>query len=238
MEEIRLSKYFTNCGVLSRRAADEAIKNGEITVNGKKAEIGQKIVPVSDRVLYKGREVRPTYERFSYYMLNKPRGFITSMSDDKERKCVTELLSGVSERVYPIGRLDYNSEGLLLFTNDGELANKLTHPSFEVVKTYIVIVSGSVGEEKVQSLQKPVKCDGEVLQLKKVSLVNKGDKKSVIKIELNEGKNREIRRILEANGLLVARLMRVAVGRLELGELPKGKFRALNTREIAYLKNM
>jgi len=238
METIRIQKYFTDCGILSRRAAEAAIEAGQITVNGVSATIGQKIDPSSDIIKYKGRVIRPTYREYSYYMLNKPRGFITSLSDEKGRKCVTELLGGVRERVYPVGRLDYNSEGLLLLTNDGQTANKLTHPKNMISKQYIVIVSGKVDEDAEKVISSTVYSDGQALKAKKVEILSEGDKKSVILFEMTEGKNREIRRICEAAGLTVCRLKRISIGALELGRLPMGRYRALTDEEIEYIRSL
>ena len=238
MELIRIQKFFTDCGVLSRRAAEAAIGSGEVTVNGTTAEIGQKIDPDSDVVKYRGRVVRPTYEKYSYYMLNKPRGFITSLSDEKGRKCITELMHGVKERVYPVGRLDYNSEGLLLLTNDGQTANKLTHPKNMITKEYIVIVTGEIDDEVKKTLNSTVYSDGQALKAKEVELLNEGDKKSVLRFVMTEGKNREIRRICEAAGLNVCRLKRISIGKLELGRLTMGRYRALTDEEIAYIKSL
>lgn len=238
MEKIRIQKYFTDCGILSRRTAEAAIENGHITVNGVSATIGQKIDPQTDVIKYRGRVIRPTYREYSYYMLNKPRGFITSLSDEKGRKCVTELLGGVKERVYPVGRLDYNSEGLLLLTNDGQTANKLTHPKNMISKQYIVIVSGKVEQEAENVISSTVYSDGQALKAKSVEILSQGDKKSVIMFEMTEGKNREIRRICEAAGLHVCRLKRISIGALELGRLPMGRYRALTDEEIAYIRSL
>ena len=235
---IRIQKYFTDCGILSRRAAEAAIESGDITVNGERAYLGQKIDPSEDCVKYKGRVIRPTYKEYSYYMLNKPRGFITSLSDEKGRKCVTELLHGVKERVYPVGRLDYNSEGLLLLTNDGEVANRLTHPRNMITKEYIVIVTGEINDETKEILSSTVYSDGQALKAKEVEVINEGDKKSVIRFVMTEGKNREIRRICEAASLNVCRLKRISIGKLELGRLNMGRFRALTADEINYIKSL
>ncbi len=236
---IRLQKYFSECGAMSRRAAEAAIADGRVTVNGETAVIGQSVDPERDAVLLDGEPVRrDPQKKPSYYMLNKPRGYITSLSDEKGRKCVTELLTGVSERVYPVGRLDYNSEGLLILTNDGELTNKLTHPSHGVKKTYVVIADSVVSDEQIVRLADPVILDGERMQADSVELISIGDKRSVLRVVLSEGKNREIRRIFEANGVTVRRLKRVALGRLELGDLKKGEVRPLEKEEIAYLKRL
>ncbi len=235
---IRIQKYFTDCGILSRRSTESAIEAGEISVNGEKAFIGQKIDPKADIIKYKGKVIRPTYKEYSYYMLNKPRGFITSLSDEKGRKCVTALLHGVKERVYPVGRLDYNSEGLLLLTNDGEIANRLTHPKNMITKEYIVIVSGEITDEAKKILSSTVYSDGQALKAKEVEVINEGDKKSVLRFVMTEGKNREIRRICDAASLNVCRLKRVSIGRLELGRLTMGRFRTLTPDEINYIKSL
>ncbi len=236
--QIRIQKYFTDCGILSRRAAEAAIEAGDITVNGEAAYLGQKISPSEDCVKYRGRVILPTYKEYSYYMLNKPRGFITSLSDEKGRKCVTELLHGVTERVYPIGRLDYNSEGLLLLTNDGEAANRLTHPKNMITKEYIVIVTGEINDKTKEILASTVYSEGQALKAKEVEVLSEGDKKSVVRFVMTEGKNREIRRICEAASLNVCRLKRVSIGKLELGRLSMGRFRALTPDEVKYIKSL
>ena len=136
MEEIKIQKFFTDSGIMSRRAAEEEIKKGNVKVNGETAVIGMRVDPEKDVITFRGRQIKPRSAENVYVMLNKPRGFITSLADEKGRKCVTELLGGVKERVYPVGRLDYNSEGLLLLTNDGEIANRLTHPKNMITKEY------------------------------------------------------------------------------------------------------
>jgi len=238
MEKIRLQKYFSECGIMSRRAAEKAITDKRVTVNGKTAKLGDCIDPKTDKVCLDGESVVRESTECSYYMLHKPRGYITSLSDEKGRKCVTDLLTDIRERVYPVGRLDYNSEGLLLFTNDGALANKLMHPSHQIKKTYIVVSDSAIDDIKAIELSRPVECDGETLKADEVELISPGDKHSVLKIVLSEGKNREIRRIFEANGLSVRRLKRVAVGKIELGELKKGEVRRLTPKEVQYLKNL
>jgi 23S rRNA pseudouridine2605 synthase len=144
MEKIRISKYFTDCGVMSRRAAEEEIRAGKVTVNGHVSELGEKIEPGVDTVIYRGAEIKPRSEEKMCIMLNKPRGYLSSTSDDRGRKCVTDLIAGVEARVYPVGRLDLISEGMLLLTDDGELKNRLTHPSHSLPKLYRVKVAGSV----------------------------------------------------------------------------------------------
>lgn len=238
MEKMRLQKFFSECGVMSRRAAEAAIIDGRVKINGRVAELGESVDPKRDTVYLDDEPIKPRSEEYSYYMLHKPRGYITTLSDEKGRKCVTELLGDIEERVYPVGRLDYNSEGLLIFTNDGALANKLMHPGHGVKKTYIVVCDTAIDDIKAMELSKPVESDGERLQADSVELISPGDKHSVLKVVLSEGKNREIRRIFEANGLAVRRLKRVAMGKLELGELKKGEVRRLTAKEVAYLKGL
>ena len=238
MEKMRLQKFFSECGVMSRRAAEAAILDGRVRINDRVAELGESVDPRKDTVYLDGEPVERRTAEYSYYMLHKPRGYITTLSDEKGRKCVTDLLTDIRERVYPVGRLDYNSEGLLLFTNDGALANKLMHPSHQIKKTYIVVSDSAIDDIKAIELSRPVECDGETLKADEVELISPGDKHSVLKIVLSEGKNREIRRIFEANGLSVRRLKRVAVGKIELGELKKGEVRRLTPKEVQYLKNL
>ena len=237
MEKIRLQKYFTDCGVMSRRAAEEEIAAGNVKVNGEVAVIGQKITPFVDRVEYKGKVIKPRRGvNYKYVMLNKPRGFVTTLSDEKGRKCVSELVAGVGARVYPIGRLDYNSEGLLLFTDDGELANKLTHPRHEIPKYYHVRVKGEVSKKKLNELAEVREVDGYKILPVKCALVSANETSSVIEMELFEGRNRQIRKMCESVGLEVARLKRIAIGDLELGELKTGEWRYLCKEEVDYLK--
>lgn len=222
---------------MSRRAAESEIAAGNVKVNGETAEIGQKIDPAADRVEYKGKVIKARRgTNRKYLMLNKPRGYVTTLSDEKGRKCVTELLTGVGARVYPVGRLDYNSEGLLLFTDDGELANALTHPSHSIPKYYHVRVRGEVSKAKLAELAGVDEIDGYKILPVGCTLISKSETSSVIEMELFEGRNRQIRKMCESVGLEVARLKRVAVGKLELGELKKGEWRYLDKEEVDYLK--
>ena len=227
----------SECGVASRRKSEELIAKGAVKVNGTVAKIGDSVDPKRDIITLNGKKIENKTVA-KYIMLHKPRGFITTLSDERGRKSVTELLHGIKERVYPVGRLDYNSEGLLLFTNDGQLANRLMHPRNGVKKTYSVICDSAIDEVTAMRLTEPVVSDGERLCAYSVELVSPGDMHSVLKIVLSEGKNREIRRIFEANGLSVRRLKRIAVGRLELGDLKKGEVRPLTAKEIKYLKSL
>ena len=237
MEKIRLQKYFTDCGIMSRRAAEAEIAAGNVKVNGEVAEIGQKITPYVDKVEYKGRAIKPRKGvTHKYVMLNKPRGFVTTLSDEKGRKCVSELVEGVGARIYPIGRLDYNSEGLLLFTDDGEFANALTHPRHEIPKYYHVRVGGEIKREKIKELENVTEIEGVKILPVKCELVSASETSSIIEMCLYEGKNRQIRKMCEKVGLSVLRLKRIAIGALELGELGTGKWRYLDKEEVDYLK--
>ncbi|MBR2018835.1 MAG: rRNA pseudouridine synthase [Clostridia bacterium] len=231
-EPIRLQKYFTDCGVLSRRAAEAAIVAGEVTVNGIQANLGDKIDPLQDRVEYRGKPlVLQADKPHVYLMLNKPRGYVTTLKDEKGRKNVTSLLRGIHTRVYPIGRLDMDSEGLLLLTDDGNLTNRLTHPRHEIPKIYHVSVSSSPSPAQLQALASPMEIDGYRLRPIEVSVLGPNQ----LELTLFEGRNRQIRKMCAAVGLKVTQLRRVAIGELKLDDLELGKWRALTEEEVAYL---
>ena len=243
MEKIRLSKYFTDCGVMSRRAAEEEIKEGHVTVNGVIATLGEKIDPENDVVVYCGREIKVQNDEKIYVMLNKPRGIVTTAADEKGRKNVTDLCRAVKDkggnpvRLYPVGRLDMDSDGLLLLTNDGQLTNILTHPRHSIPKIYHVTLKGRFAHEELSALGQSVELDGRLTMPVKVTKVCEKDGMTVARFELFEGRNRQIRRMCEIHGVRIARLSRVAIGKLKLGELESGKWRYLTTEEINYLKN-
>ena len=235
---VRINKLFTDCGVLSRRAAEAEIAAGRVKVNGKAAELGQKIDPKKDTVEYKGERIKPrSAKRFTYVMLNKPVGYLTTMSDDRGRDCVAELVADVGTRVYPVGRLDMYSDGLLLFTDDGELANMLTHPKHEIPKIYHVKVKGTKDDKKIEALGKSMEIDGYKIEPVKVELVSVRDDACVLKMTLYEGRNRQIRKMCENVHLQVMSLRRVAIGKITMGDLPQGKWRYLSGAEIKYLKD-
>jgi 23S rRNA pseudouridine2605 synthase len=238
MNKIRLQKFFSDCGVLSRRAAEAAILAGEVTLNGHPANIGDKIDPASDFVTYCGKPIVYRKKDYTYIMLNKPRGYITSMSDPHGRKCVTELLDGVGTRVYPVGRLDLISEGLLLLTDDGELANQLTHPKHSVPKVYRVKVAGKVTDEQLEILTSPLEIDGYTIEPVEVSVHAETETGTVLTMRLYEGRNRQIRKMCEKASLTVKRLNRVSIGSLKLNGLAVGKWRALTPEEVVYLKKI
>ncbi len=239
MEKIRLQKFFTDCGILSRRAAEAEIAAGRVKVNGERAEIGQKIDPSADVVEYKGKTVNLFEKpRFTYIMLNKPRGYLSSVTDDRGRACVTELVSDAGVRLYPVGRLDMDSEGLLLMTNDGELTNKLTHPKHEIPKIYHVKIKGKVTEEQVRGLSKSMDIDGYTILPVETKLISIKQDYSVLEMILYEGRNRQIRKMCEKFDLTILRLCRVAIGNVKLGELAPGKWKYLNKTQISYLKGL
>ncbi|MBR7184061.1 MAG: rRNA pseudouridine synthase [Clostridia bacterium] len=237
MEPIRLQKYFTDCGLLSRRAAEAEIAAGRVKVNGQRAEVGQKIIPGVDRVEYRGKSVLPPARTgHTYVMLNKPRGYLTSMTDDRGRRCVTELVADVGRRIYPVGRLDLESEGLLLLTDDGDLTYKLTHPRHEIPKIYHVKLAGDITAEEVERLSRPIELDGYMTQPVEISVVSRRDNATTLRMVLYEGRNRQIRRMCAAQGFEVLRLCRVAIGDLKLGNLAPGKWRYLTRTQVEYLK--
>lgn len=228
--EERLQKILSTGGVCSRRTAEEYIRAGRVTVNGEIAELGRKADPEKDVVALDGKAVGEIGPR-TYLMLNKPRGYVTTLSDEKGRKTVRELVEDCPARVWPVGRLDMDSEGLLLLTDDGALTNQLIHPSHEVEKEYLVWVSGNAGEA-LEELRKPMVLDGIPLRSARVTLRND----RLLDIVIHEGKNRQIRRMCQAAGLAVTRLKRIREGDVVLGELPSGQWRVLTAEELEKLK--
>lgn len=223
---------------MSRRAAEAEIAAGKVTVNGIVASVGDKVDPDVDVVVFGGRTLKyPTGEHV-YIMLHKPRGYLTAMSDDRGRKCVSELVHSVGSRVYPVGRLDLNSEGLLLMTDDGELANLLTHPRHAVGKVYNVSVRGEITEDMLELLRAPMLIDGYKTQGAEVSVIETHEGGGKLRITLYEGRNREIRKMCEQVGLTVSRLCRVQIGEIKLDNLALGKWRALDRAQIAYLNSL
>ena len=237
MEKIRLQKFFTDCGILSRRAAEEEIRQGRVFVNGVAAAVGDKVDPENDVVTYKGREIAyPLNATKHYVLLNKPRGFVTSMSDEKGRQTVADLVCSLGARVYPVGRLDMDSDGLLLLTDDGELTLRLTHPRHEIPKLYHVLVKGDVSSEQSKRLSQPFLMDGYETLPVTVKLLKKEKDASLLSFLLYEGRNRQNRRMCEEVGLRILQLTRIAIGELEMGELPVGHYRHLTPDEVSYLK--
>lgn len=235
MEKIRLQKFIADAGITSRRKAEEEIEMGNVSVNGHVALLGMKIDPKADVVTVRGKRVFFEKRKFTYIMLNKPRGYLSSTSDDRGRKCVTDLLDGVSARVYPVGRLDLISEGMILLTDDGTLKNRLTHPSHSVPKLYRVKVGGEVSDEQYGILTSPLEIDGYKIKPVEVKIGETDENGTVLKMTLFEGRNRQIRKMCEAAGLTVKRLSRVSIGNLKLDGLPVGKWRYLTDEEVNYL---
>ena len=236
MESVKLQKYFSDCGVMSRRAAEEEIKNGRVLVNGEVATLGTRIDPDTDRVEYRGKPVlRRDCER-CYILLNKPRGFVTTLSDEKGRPTVASLVRDLPTRVYPVGRLDMDSDGLLILTDDGDLTNRLTHPRHEIPKIYHVTVASGVSPEVIEALCRPMTIDGYEILPVKVRLLESSPSSSLLEFTLFEGRNRQIRKMCDTQGLRNTRLCRVAIGDISLGSLELGKWRFLLPDEIAYLR--
>ena len=235
MEFIKIQKFFTDNGIMSRRAAEEEIKKGRVSVNGKPAEIGMRIDPEVDVVKYLGKEIKPRATENVYILLNKPRGIVTTMSDEKGRTSVAALVSGVGARVYPVGRLDMDSDGLLILTNDGELTNILTHPRHSIPKIYEVTVSGEPTEAELALLRSALVIDGYEILPVRVDVISRGKSETVLKMTLFEGRNRQIRKMCDTADLKIKRLSRVAIGDISLGDLAPGKWRHLSEDEVAML---
>ena len=233
MEE-RLQKLLSAAGICSRRAAETYITAGRVTVNGFPAELGQRADPDRDDIRVDGKLLTDR-ETPVYLLLNKPRGYVTTLSDEKGRKTVADLVSDCGVRVYPVGRLDLDSEGLLLMTNDGALTQRLLHPSGEVNKTYLVSVYGPV-DGAVERLSAVTELDGEPIRPAQVELLRRTGRTAELSVTIHEGKNRQIRRMCQACGLTVKRWRRVREHTLEWGDLPAGKWRYLTAEEIAGLR--
>ena len=230
----RLQKILSARGVASRRKAEAMIEAGQVTVNGLAAALGDSADPDADEIRIDGR-LLPGEQGFVYLMLNKPRGFVTTMSDEKGRPTAVQLVADCGTRVYPVGRLDMDSEGLLLFTNDGEFANRMTHPKQELDKVYEVWVNRYTPGAEAE-LAKPVVLDGYKIRPPKVELLSAQGSAARFRITIHEGRNRQIRRMCELAGMYCTRLRRIQEGKLVLGDLPKGKWRYLTQEEVARLK--
>lgn len=237
MEPIRIQKYISDCGIMSRRAAEEEIKRGRVSVNGEPAALGMKIDPTKDSVKVGAKLIKPRgTKKYVYLMLNKPRGFVTTMSDDRGRPCVADLVSDIGTRVYPVGRLDYDSEGLLLFTDDGALANKLMHPKGHIPKVYHVKTPTEVGNDTIKRLNKSFEIDGYTTKPAECTVVSMKKGATILRIVLQEGRNRQIRKMMESLELEIDYLKRVAIGDIKLGNLKAGEWRRLTPAQVAYLK--
>ena len=235
MEE-RLQKILSAAGVCSRRAAEKMIEEGRVTVNGQVARLGDKADPEKDDIRVDGHPVRGEEQR-TYIMLHKPAGYVTTLSDERGRATVAELVKDCGARVWPVGRLDLDSEGLLLMTDDGDLTNRLTHPSHEIDKEYHVTVKGDV-ESALPILRGPMELDGVALRPAAVNPVGKEGKYPILSVVIHEGKNRQVRRMCAMAGLEVLRLIRVREDKLVLGSLPEGKWRFLTEEERNLLQQL
>ncbi|MBR0207566.1 MAG: rRNA pseudouridine synthase [Oscillospiraceae bacterium] len=234
MEE-RLQKIIAASGLMSRRAAEELIAAGKVCVNGDVASLGDKADAARDRITVDGKNLAPAEEKV-YIMLNKPRGYVTTLSDEKHRRTVVELVSEIGLRLYPVGRLDMNSEGLLIMTNDGELADRLMHPRGGAEKSYRTTVAGEDIPAAAEKLREPMTIDGYRTCGARVEVERLTDKGGVLLITIGEGRNRQVRKMCDQVGLRVTRLCRVSEGGLTLGNLKSGEWRELTRAEIALLK--
>ncbi len=237
-KEIRLQKYMADCGVASRRKSETLIENGAVRVNGKTASIGDKINPDKDKVyVHNKRIVLKRKGGKRYIMLNKPRGYVTTMSDERGRRCIADLVTDIPERIYPVGRLDMDSEGLIFMTNDGEFANLVTHPRTQINKVYHVTVKPEMTDEQAKKLSAGVVIDGRKTAPCEVRIMTRRDDRSDVEMVLHEGRNREIRKMCELMGLEVLRLRRITIGGVKMGKLKKGMWRDLTADEVKKLSN-
>lgn len=237
--KVRIQKIIADAGIASRRKSEELISKGAVVVNGRKAKIGEKADPYKDEIVVAGRKITLKKDAKKYYiMLYKPRGFVTTMNDEGGRKCVAELVEEVPARLFPVGRLDRESEGLLFMTNDGDFANMITHPSTHFPKSYRVTVKPRINEEQLTALTKGVLIDGRLSAPAGIHVITSEQERTVLEIILEEGRNRQIRKMCEAVNLEVARLKRIAIGPVRLGMLQPGKWRELTNAEMKSINNL
>lgn len=235
--KIRLQKHLSACGIASRRKAEELIEAGKVRVNGRIATLGDKVDPKRDKVTVRGKNVVAVTQKV-YIMLHKPRGYVTTMSDEFDRKNVADLVKDVGVKVFPVGRLDRDSEGLLIMTNDGELSNIITHPRSHVNKTYRVTVGGAVDDDQIKRLCEGVVIDGRKTLPCDVFVIERREDRTVLNFIIQEGRNRQIRKMCEVVGLEVLRLKRTEIAGVKLGGLKPGSWRELNERELTRLENI
>ncbi len=234
---MRINKFLAEHGIASRRHADEMITAGRITVNGVIATLGVN-VEETDEVCVDGTPIATTEKQEEYYIMNKPKGVISTVSDDRGRKTVMDLLPEGVGRVFPVGRLDYETEGLLILTNDGDLAFRLTHPTSEIPKTYMARIEGTLTEKDLNPIRSGVELDGVLTKKCKAHIVETNKAYTKVHVTITEGKNRQVRRMFEAIGRNVAFLKRVSIGKLKLTGLDRGQVRKLTEQEIEYLKGL
>ena len=234
---MRINKFLALAGLGSRRKVEELVIQGKIKVNGKVTKDLSTDIKDTDIVYYGSKAVKVN-NNFVYYKLHKPKGYVTTVDDEKDRKTVMDLLRGVHVRVYPVGRLDYDTEGLLLFTNDGEITNILTRPSSDVNKTYTVHIEGVITQDEIKKLTSGVEIDGYKTKPCSIVVLSSSDKLTKLQITISEGKNRQIRKMFESVGKTVVLLRRIQIGEIKLGGLSRGEYVALNPKELKYLKNL
>lgn len=235
--DIKLQKFLSDCGLMSRRAAEKEIEAGKVFVNGRKAKLGDRVDPDADLVSYGGKPVRRQNRRKTYLMLYKPAGYVTTLKDEQGRQTVADLVKDVPGRLYPVGRLDKDSEGLLLMTDDGEFANRVMHPSGGIQKTYIAYLRGYVENNQLDHLRAIRSLEGEPIQPVDVALMDRNERVSRVRFVLTEGKNRQIRRMCEETGLSVMQLKRIRIADLSVGDLEPGAYRHLTPDEKKKLES-
>lgn len=234
---MRINKYIAQSGITSRRKAEELITAGKVKINGKVVTALATDVKSTDQVTVEGKSIH-TAETFVYYKLHKPKGYVCTVDDEKGRKTVMELMRGVHTRVFPVGRLDYDTEGLLLLTNDGDLSNILTRPSSEVEKVYYATIEGSISKDEIKKLSSGVEIDGYKTKPCSVVLLEQDANQTKLAVTITEGKNRQIRKMFEAVGKNVKFLKRVQIGEIRLGGLSRGEYKPLNPKETRYLLSL
>ena len=234
---MRINKYLADCGIASRRGADKLIENGLVKINGKIASLGDEVDPFEDLVVCEGKTVGKA-KKEEYYIMNKPKGYVCTVKDDKGRKTVMDLLPFTDKRLFPIGRLDYDTEGLLLLTNDGDLTLRLTHPRNEIPKTYLVKTEKPVTDEQLSKLRAGVYIDGVKTKKTTIRIVESNKEYTKLHVTITEGKNRQVRKMFESVGNFVDFLKRIKIGDLTLRGLNRGEVRKLTAEEINYLKNL
>lgn len=235
---MRLQKFMALAGVASRRKSEEIILNGHVKINNKiVTKLGTKVDQYKDRVMVDDKEIKIETQKI-YIMLNKPMGYVSTVKDEKGRKKVIDLIDGVEERIYPVGRLDADTTGLLLLTNDGNLTYKITHPSNNVSKNYIAIVEGVPNKPELMKLREGLFVDGRKTSKAKIKILKRFDDDSIIEVQITEGRNRQVKKMFEAVNHPVKKLKRVAIGDIQLGNLDIGNYRFLNDEEVEYLKSL
>lgn len=236
-EIVRLQKYIAMCGTASRRGAEKLIADGHVKVNNVKVtELGTKVEIGADKISVDGKPIKPVNKKY-YIMLNKPVGYVSTVKDQFERPTVLDLVNEIPSRMFPVGRLDYETEGLLLLTNDGDFTYRVTHPKFNTNKTYIAIIKGGITVSGLNQLRRGVKIDDYVTSPAEVEMLDASAGRTTFKITIHEGRNRQVRKMFEAVGCKVAYLQRISIGTVELGNLPLGRWRHLTSHEINYLMN-